>query len=131
MCIRDRWIHDGAPCRMWNAIHDEVLFEGDEATATEWADEASKLMVQGMQRFIPDVKIEAEPALMRRWMKDAEPFRENNRLIPYDRLLSTTKISGIPQNPYYSIKHNDIHDCVEVRGPETLLNELQEHHLVT
>ena len=30
-------------------------------------------MVRTMQEYIPDVPVEAEPALMRRWHKDAAP----------------------------------------------------------
>ena len=30
-------------------------------------------MVQGMQRFVPDVPVKAEPTLMARWYKEAEP----------------------------------------------------------
>ena len=123
-----RWIHDGAPCAMWNAIHDEVLFEGEEESATEWAHEASRIMCDGMQQFVPDVKVEADPALMRRWMKGAEGYYENGILIPHDRLLLNTDIASIPQNSNYSISHNKIHDCVEVRGPETLLQPLIEEH---
>lgn len=55
-------------------IHDEILFELPEETAVPAAHEAARLMVQGMKKFVPDFHIGAEPALMLRWYKDAEPF---------------------------------------------------------
>tara|TARA_R110002074_G_scaffold42915_14_gene112380 strand:- start:899 stop:1339 length:441 start_codon:yes stop_codon:yes gene_type:complete len=57
----------------WVLIHDEIIAEGPEDTAHIWAPAMSELMVKTMQEYIPDVPIEAEPALMRRWHKDAAP----------------------------------------------------------
>jgi hypothetical protein len=59
--------------RMWAFIHDEFLFEGDEDTAHLWAPAAARIMVAEMKKYTPDVKVGAEPALMRRWLKGAEP----------------------------------------------------------
>lgn len=57
----------------WVLIHDEIIAEGPEDTAHIWAPAMSELMVRTMQEYIPDVPVEAEPALMRRWHKDAAP----------------------------------------------------------
>lgn len=65
-------------------IHDEFIFEGDAETAHEWAHEASRIMVEAMKMVVPDVDIKAEPALMERWLKEAEPaYNEEGRLIPW------------------------------------------------
>ena len=37
-----------------------------------------------MKRFVPDVTITAEPALMTRWRKKAKPVFENGRLVPWE-----------------------------------------------
>lgn len=65
-------------------VHDETLMELREAVAHECAWRQSELMVQGMKSFVPDVRIEAEPALMRRWMKGADKTLDRNgRLKPW------------------------------------------------
>ena len=69
--------------RCWAFIHDEFLFEGPEDTAHVWAPHASKVMVEAMKRFTPDVKIEAEPALMTRWFKSAEAKYDDGKLVPW------------------------------------------------
>lgn len=56
----------------WVLIHDEIIAEGPEDTAHLWAPAMSELMCDAMSKYIPDVPIEAAPALMRRWHKDAE-----------------------------------------------------------
>lgn len=67
--------------RTWNLIHDELLLVGPESAAHEWAHEASAIMVEVMQRYTPNVKQEALPALSRRWYKDADTvYDSNNRL---------------------------------------------------
>ncbi len=53
-------------------IHDENLIAiPDDILATERALLSSKLMVEAMKLSMPDVLINAEPALMRRWSKEA------------------------------------------------------------
>lgn len=43
------------------------------------------IMVGEMQAILPDVKVSAEPAAMRYWLKEAEPkFNAEGRLIPWD-----------------------------------------------
>lgn len=75
--------------RMWAFIHDEVLFEGPEVTAHLWAPETRRIMVEAGQPFVPDVKLSAEEALMRRWSKKAEPAYRihplfGRILVPYE-----------------------------------------------
>lgn len=69
---------------VWAFVHDEYLFEGPEETAHIWAPYAAKVMVEGMKRYVPDVLIEAEPALMRRWSKKAKTVYENGRLVVWE-----------------------------------------------
>lgn len=70
--------------RMWNFIHDEFLFIGPTDTAHLWATEASRIMVEAMRAYTPDVAQSAPPALMQRWYKSADPvYNEHNVLIPW------------------------------------------------
>lgn len=65
-------------------VHDEYLLEVPEEKAPEAAERLAALMVEGMRRYIPDIPIIAEPLLMRRWFKDAEPVRDAaGRLVPW------------------------------------------------
>ena len=71
--------------RMWAFVHDEFLFEGDETTGHLWAPQASRIMVEEMKKFTPDVAQGAPPALMNRWEKDAEPnYNEDGDLVPWE-----------------------------------------------
>jgi len=66
-------------------IHDEIIAEGPEETAHVWAWALSEVMVEGLQMFIPDVTIEAKPALMRRWYKGAEEaYDETGKLVAWE-----------------------------------------------
>lgn len=64
-------------------IHDEILAEVPRQIASGAAKEISRLMIQGMSEYIPDIPITCEPALMDRWYKDAEPVwdEEGNLLL--------------------------------------------------
>ncbi|TXH08595.1 MAG: hypothetical protein E6R03_17945 [Hyphomicrobiaceae bacterium] len=71
-------------------LHDELFGETPEDRAHDAASRVSDLMVDAMHEFIPDVKIKAPPAIMRRWYKDAEPvFDANGRLIPWEPVDKT------------------------------------------
>lgn len=65
-------------------IHDEILMECIEEIAHEQAHELSKIMVEALQVVFPDMKIKAQPVLMRRWKKDIDPVYKNGRLIPVE-----------------------------------------------
>jgi len=68
-------------CRMWAFIHDEFLFHGPEDTAHLWAAEASRIMVEQMSHYTPEVRQAAPPALMRAWYKGAEPVYDENGVL--------------------------------------------------
>lgn len=70
-------------CRPVVFLHDEILAEVREEVASECADEIAKIMVASMRKFTPDVRVTAEPCLMRRWFKGAEMRRgADGRLVP-------------------------------------------------
>ena len=71
--------------RMWAFIHDEFLFEGDEDTAHLWAPQAERIMVWAMNKYTPKVPNKAPPALMKRWLKGAEPvYNADGDLVPWE-----------------------------------------------
>lgn len=59
-------------CRLTAAIHDELIVQGPEDTASAWAQRLRQVMEQAMQPIVPDQRVVAEPALMPRWFKGAE-----------------------------------------------------------
>ena len=65
-------------CRPVAFIHDELLVEVPEGIEerTAAANRLAQVMVDAMTIYIPDVRIEAEPAAMRRWYKGAEEVRD-------------------------------------------------------
>lgn len=64
-----------AGCRIVAFVHDEFILEvpAERERAHAISERVQKLMLEGMQRFVPDVPIKAEPTLMGRWYKEAEP----------------------------------------------------------
>lgn len=64
-----------AGCRIVAFVHDEFILEvpAERERAHAISERVQKLMLEGMQRFVPDVPIKAEPTLMARWYKEAEP----------------------------------------------------------
>ena len=66
-------------CRPVAFIHDELLVEVPEdiEARTAAADRLAEVMVSAMEKWIPDVKISAEPAAMTRWLKGAEEVRDD------------------------------------------------------
>lgn len=71
-------------CRSVVFVHDEYIIEGPEETAHVWAPEAARIMVDALARYIPDVRLNAEAALMRTWQKGAEPVIIDGRLVPWE-----------------------------------------------
>ena len=65
-------------------IHDEFLVEVPEHTAHECALAVQQIMEDAGRKWCPDVPVRAEPALMRRWSKGAEPKWSNGRLIAWE-----------------------------------------------
>lgn len=61
-------------CRVLAAIHDEALITMPvDQFLHERAMEASKIWIGGMKIICPDAMVQAEPAIMFRWDKNAEP----------------------------------------------------------
>lgn len=84
-CFTDRnsWLYGSRPIFF---SHDEIIAEVPEDRAHEAATRIGEIMVDAMSEMVPDVckNLEAEPALMRRWYKGAEPVRDDaGRLIPW------------------------------------------------
>lgn len=63
-------------------LHDEIIAEVPEAGAHAAAERLAKVMVDVMQKWIPDIPIKASPVLMRKWLKGAKPVRVEGRLVP-------------------------------------------------
>ena len=71
--------------RLMVFAHDEIILEIPEELAHEAANRQAEIMIEEMRKFTPDVKIKAEPALMTRWYKAAEPvFDANGRLTVWE-----------------------------------------------
>ncbi len=70
--------------RFPNEIHDETLTFLREEMAHELAMEVKDVMEKSMQLVIQNVKVKAEPCLMRRWYKQAEPVYKDGRLVPWE-----------------------------------------------
>ncbi len=73
-------------CRPVAMVHDELIAEiPDDGQRSERADAIGEIMVRYMQMVLPDVKIEVETSLMRRWDKRAEPaFDDAGKLIVWE-----------------------------------------------
>ncbi len=88
--MKECYVNEESPlygCRPVAFIHDELLVEVPESIEerTAAANRLAEVMVEAMKVYIPDVKIEAEPAAMRRWYKGAEEARdEEGRLLCWE-----------------------------------------------
>ena len=72
--------------RLMVFAHDETIVEMPEEKAHEAAHRQAEVMVTEMRRFVPDVKVKAEPALMRHWSKSVTTkYDANGRLIPWEQ----------------------------------------------
>lgn len=66
-------------------IHDEIVAEVREDVAHEVAERMTAVMLEAMREYVPDVRVGAEPCLMRRWYKDAKLVRgPDGRLAPWE-----------------------------------------------
>jgi DNA polymerase-1 len=89
-CYTGRRYDDGGPSplhgsRPWLFIHDEILLEAPEDTASEAVLRMAEIMITTAEQYHPDVKARADAALMRRWYKSAKPvFDDEGRLIPWE-----------------------------------------------
>lgn len=84
----ESYLDTASPCygsRVVIFAHDELIAELPEERSHEAALRMTEVMIAAMREFVPDVKIGAEPALMRRWYKAAAPaYDSNKRLIPWE-----------------------------------------------
>ena len=70
---------------MENMIHDEVItLIPFDRNLTARASHIQTIMVESMRTLTPDVKVKAEPALMFRWAKSAEPYFADGVLLPWE-----------------------------------------------
>lgn len=69
-------------CRPVVFMHDEVITEMPEERASDAALRQAVLMIEVMQRWIPDIPIKAGPVLMRRWYKGTKAVRVDGKLVP-------------------------------------------------
>lgn len=67
-------------------IHDEILAEvKEDEYMQQRLDAATKIMVDSFRVVCPDIPIKAQPVLMRRWNKSAEPvFNSTGQLVPWE-----------------------------------------------
>ena len=66
-------------------LHDEIIAEGPAESSHLWAQEIVRIMVETMEKYIPDIPITCEAVLMNRWHKDAKPvYDENGRLMIWE-----------------------------------------------
>lgn len=123
-------------------VHDEIFFEVpapwaypdlDDETRRElsaWShertsdacDEVARLMCEVAQRYTPDVRITASPALMRRWYKGADTVRElgppidgltcrRSLLVPWEPTAAAPKVPVVKP----PVTKEDLEDAAEVR----------------
>jgi DNA polymerase-1 len=82
--------------RIWYFGHDEWILEHPEHEAHERSEAQGAVQLAAGARWCPDVPVRGEPALMRRWRKEAGPVYRDGRLIPYeDRELGDDVIAAI------------------------------------
>lgn len=68
-------------CRVVNFIHDEFILEVPEDNKlTERAKELERVVIQGGNKFLPDVPVTAKAIATRRWSKLAERIVVNGKL---------------------------------------------------
>ncbi|NJN64514.1 MAG: hypothetical protein HC882_06270 [Acidobacteria bacterium] len=70
--------------RIVNFVHDEFIIEVPIDRAHEAAMETVAIMEEAGRLWMPDTPPRAEPALMTRWRKNAEPVYRNGRLVPWE-----------------------------------------------
>lgn len=72
-------------CYLSAFVHDEIIGEAPIERASEAACRLGEVMVHSMQRYVTDVPVKAEPLIMARIYKNAEPvYDANGKLIPWE-----------------------------------------------
>ena len=72
-------------CRTPVFAHDELLIEAPLDRIHEAGYRLAEVMVDEMRKFVPDVKVKAEPAAMLRWDKGAETVLKEGKLAVWER----------------------------------------------
>ena len=103
---------------MTDFIHDETitLLPFDRNT-TARAKHIEYLMVESMRTLTPDVKVKAEPALMFRWAKSAEPYFAGDVLLPWEIVPKHEEKGNLVPTPWEdipSVKQREFLDLLEV-----------------
>lgn len=95
-------------------IHDEnIIAIPDDDLKTERALAVAKLMIEAMRVHMPDVKISADPCLMRRWTKSADDPEWVDDPAGYERAMSLcerqygTTIANLVSNEFRAPKGSD------------------------
>lgn len=74
-------------CRIAAFVHDEIVLECPEATASEAALRLAQVMREAAHPWMPQLhgSLNADPHLMRRWSKDAKAIWRDGRLVPWSQ----------------------------------------------
>jgi DNA polymerase-1 len=86
-------------CRPNLFLHDEIGMEvsyDDQVCASAAADRLAQVMIEAMQKWIPDVPVTAKPVMCRRWFKGAEAVRVNGLLVPSRPVTKAEKTVWVP-----------------------------------
>ena len=70
---------------------------------TQRAAHIQTIMVESMRTLTPDVKVKAEPALMFRWAKSAEPYFADGILIPWEIVPKHLEKGDLKPTPWEDI----------------------------
>lgn len=81
-------------------LHDELGLEVPEERGHECAMRLQEIMIRCMQPFVPDVRVQAQPVLMRRWFKGAEPVYVDGRLVPSRPVKEGKKTKWVPDQNF-------------------------------
>lgn len=84
---RECYLDEASPLfgsRVVAFCHDEIISECDIAQVHEVGYQIANLMKQAANKFMPSVRMEAEPCAMRRWSKDSFTKLENGKLVCCD-----------------------------------------------
>ena len=66
-------------------VHDEIIAEVPDDRIHEAGAELARIMCAAMQEVVPDIRITASPAAMRRWYKSAKTvYDADGRLVPWE-----------------------------------------------
>jgi hypothetical protein len=80
-------------------LHDEIGLEvryDDPVRASAAADRLAVVMVEAMERWVPDIPVTCKPVLCRRWFKGAEAVRVDGLLVPAKPLKEGKRLSWVP-----------------------------------